>query len=113
MISVELPWPPSVNNYWRHTSRGHYISPEGKKFKRAVQIMLSNYRPSESRISVLIEAYPPDRRGRDLDNIQKALLDSMQGLLFRDDSQIDDLRIVRREVVKHGRVVVHLEALKG
>lgn len=51
----------------------------------------------------------PDKRERDLDNLFKALLDSLvkAGVLV-DDSIIDELRIVRRKVVKNGLVKVHI-----
>lgn len=54
----------------------------------------------------------PDRRIRDLDNIKKALLDSLTHAgVYKDDFQIDDLRVVRREVVKGGYVIVHVAEL--
>lgn len=61
------------------------------------------------RLQVWVEAWMPDRRKRDLDNIKKALLDSMTHAgVYEDDSQIDDLRSVRRDVVKGGYVIVHV-----
>lgn len=63
----------------------------------------------DCRLAVEVEAYPPDRRRRDLDNIGKALLDSLEAAsVFEDDGQIDDLRIVRCDVAKPGRVVVRI-----
>ena len=45
-------------------------------------------------IAVEIEAFMPDRRKRDLDNILKALLDALTHAgVWADDSQIVDLRI--------------------
>lgn len=33
-LEIALPYPPSVNHYWRHTRSGkHYISEKGRKFK--------------------------------------------------------------------------------
>jgi crossover junction endodeoxyribonuclease RusA len=61
------------------------------------------------RLAVSIEAFPPDRRKRDLDNMLKALLDSMTHAgIWHDDDQIDEVRIVRREATAGGmmRVVV-------
>ena len=47
-------------------------------------------------VMVEIEAYMPDKRRRDLDNVLKALLDSLtHGGLWGDDDQVDDLRIYR------------------
>ena len=53
------------------------------------------------RLSVLINAYPPDRRKRDLDNILKSLLDALQhARVYPDDSQIDRLTIIRNEALE-------------
>jgi len=48
------------------------------------------------RLAVEIYVYPPDRRRRDLDNILKNLLDSMQHAgVYKDDQQIDRLLVIR------------------
>lgn len=46
------------------------------------------------RLIVRIHFYGLDRRG-DLDNYAKSILDALQGLIYRNDNQIDDLRVVR------------------
>lgn len=56
-----------------------------------------------------IDAYPPDRRRRDLDNILKSLLDSITHAgVIEDDSLIDDLHIVRRELRKNGAIEIQI-----
>ena len=46
------------------------------------------------RVKVVIQAHAPDKRRRDLDNVQKALLDSLTYAgVWGDDDQVDDLRI--------------------
>lgn len=99
---IEIPWPPSANTYWRRHGDKYFISTKGKEFR---QIVLSSCYKDKSRfdeldrLKVYIEAYPPDRRKRDLDNIFKATLDAFQWSgIFPDDSQIDDLHIIRKEV---------------
>lgn len=63
----------------------------------------------DARLSVTIYAYPPDRRKRDLDNILKCLLDSLEkAQVFVDDSQIDEL-IIRRVRPNDGKVVVNIK----
>lgn len=58
----------------------------------------------------MVEAYPPDRRRRDVDNIFKCLLDSLQwAQVYVDDGQIDKLYVERREVAPPGRVIVSIE----
>ncbi len=63
------------------------------------------------RIRVRVDAFPPDKRKRDLDNIFKALLDALQWCkVFSDDSQIDELIITRQPSIE-GRVVVYIDAI--
>jgi crossover junction endodeoxyribonuclease RusA len=58
-------------------------------------------------LKVELLAFPPDRRRRDLDNLQKALLDSIVAAgVIEDDSNIDDLRVVRGPVFPGGKVQV-------
>ena len=110
-LPIELPYPPSVNHYWRRVGMRTLISREGRRFRaRVVSTLASRDVPTLSGpISVHVIAYPPDRRRRDLDNITKALLDAMErGGVYSDDSQIDRLSIERAEVVPGGKVIVHI-----
>lgn len=114
MLSLELPWPPSINHYWRHTKNGHYISEEGKDYRQLVFFHCLKHKnkfTKEDRISVHIQAHPPDRRKRDLDNVLKALLDSLQhGGIYNDDSQIDRLSI-SRHLPLEGKVHIMLDVI--
>jgi crossover junction endodeoxyribonuclease RusA len=112
MITLELPYPPSVNHYWRHVGRKVLVSREGRAYRNAVAAILAagRMRPFLGRLELLIDVYPPDHRRRDLDNAMKSLLDSMMhGGIYDDDSQIDKLTIVRRRVVPGGKAIVSLK----
>ena len=109
MIEVELPFPPSVNHYYRHVGPRTLISREGRRFRERVTSVLAalGVRPLAGPLEVCIDLFPPDRRRRDIDNVQKALLDSLQhGGAYEDDSQIVRLVIEKREVFPGGRVIV-------
>jgi crossover junction endodeoxyribonuclease RusA len=103
-FEVSLPWPPTVNTYWRHANRGGttivYIAKEGQMYRTAVQGLVATKRKLHTgRLRVEIEAWPPDKRKRDLDNILKSLLDALTYAgIWEDDSQIDDLRIYRTTI---------------
>ena len=103
-FEVSLPWPPTVNTYWRHANRGGttivYIAKEGQIYRTAVQGLIATKRKLHTgRLKVEIEAWPPDKRKRVLDNILKSLLDAMTYAgIWEDDSQIDDLRIYRATI---------------
>jgi len=64
-----------------------------------------------SRLEVYIEAYPPNKRKIDLDNIVKPIFDALQDYGMFDDSQIDDFRVRRMAVEKPGYVRVHISEI--
>lgn len=111
MLELELPYPPSVNHYWRHFRGRTVISHNGLIFRDAVRAILARcgVRPLAGRLAVSIEAFPPDRRRRDLDNLLKALGDALEhGGAFHDDNQIVWLLIEKATVVRGGKVVVRI-----
>jgi crossover junction endodeoxyribonuclease RusA len=62
------------------------------------------------RIALAMDAFPPDNRRRDIDNIQKATLDALQHAgVYEDDSCVNLLVARRREVVPGGRLDVRIE----
>lgn len=105
MIVIKLPYPPSVNTYWRHLSKGPLagrvlISEEGRKYRETVLRMVDPLKLG-MRLRVEIKATMPDRRKRDLDNLPKAVLDALtHAEVWGDDGQIDDLRIWRAPEVE-------------
>ena len=111
---MTLPYPPSVNHYWRRVGPRTLISREGRTFRASVCALLARgggngprKPPSGGRIALAMDAFPPDRRRRDLDNLQKPVLDALQHAgVYEDDSQIDLLITRRREVVPEGRLLV-------
>jgi crossover junction endodeoxyribonuclease RusA len=113
MIDLELPYPPSVNHYWRRVGARTLISRGGRAFRRTVCSILAAHgiRPLDGPVELVVDVFPPDRRRRDLDNLQKALLDALaHGGAYHDDSQIARLTIQRRHVVPAGKVHVLLAA---
>ena len=68
-------------------------------------------RSMSGRLSLHVVARPPDARRRDLDNTLKALQDALAESLGFDDSQIDELTVVRGEQVAGGQVVVTIRQL--
>lgn len=99
MIEITLPWPPTANTYWRRNGNTYFISSKGIAYRDLTIFKcqhLKNTFPKEKKLVVVIYAYPPDKRRRDIDNITKCLLDSLQHAgVYEDDSQIDELTIRR------------------
>lgn len=116
-VTFTLPWPPSVNHYWRSVIvRGRtrlLISKDGRKYRKSVAARLSlNSVPRgfvTGKLAVEIAASPPDRRARDLDNLLKSTLDALKhSCVIRDDADIDDLRIKRCSVLAGGELSVQI-----
>ncbi len=92
-----LPYPPSVNTYWR---------------RRVRQLKLDIFTKSRLRIKVIADV--PDSRRRDLDNILKGLLDSLIHAGFaEDDEQFDDIRVIRGVKVPGGRLGIKITELEN
>lgn len=111
MVELNLPYPPSVNHYWRRVGERTLISRGGRAFRETVCSILAadGVRPLAGPLVVDIQVHPPDRRRRDVDNIAKSLLDAMQhGGDYTDDSQIVRLSIEKGEPVENGKTVVRI-----
>ena len=97
MTELTLPWPPGVNRYWRTFQGRMIISAEGRSYRKAVadQVLIQRgAKHYEGKLRVVIEAWRPDNRKRDLDNLLKAVLDSLTHAgVWADDGLIVDLRI--------------------
>jgi Holliday junction resolvase RusA-like endonuclease len=111
MLEFELPYPPSVNHYFRMVGGRMLISREGRVFRTRVCSTLAalGVRALAGPLAVEVEVYPPDNRRRDVDNTLKSLLDALQhGGAYRDDSQIVDLRVRKCAAVEGGRTLVRI-----
>jgi crossover junction endodeoxyribonuclease RusA len=107
-----LPYPPSVNHYWRHVGGKVLVSREGRRYRSTVRSLLAGTRPLEGRLAVEVTLFPPDRRRRDVDNPLKALIDAVgKGGAYVDDSQIDDLRVRRGDVVDGGMTRIEIREI--
>jgi len=113
-ITISLPWPPTANTYWRRRGNIYFISPKGLAYRNNTILECYNFRgcfSEDKRLRVIVEAFPPDKRRRDIDNIFKVLLDSLQyAKVYEDDSQIDYL-CVQRMPDFHGKVLVHISCI--
>jgi crossover junction endodeoxyribonuclease RusA len=120
---LSLPWPPSVNVYWRHVGSKVLISADGRAYARDVYRKVLEHRVTSSGtmpyfialpISVDIIAHPPNRARRDLDNLPKAILDALtKARVWEDDSLIHDLRVRWGEVRKGGEIQITIEPMEA
>lgn len=114
-LRLVLPWPPSVNTYWRSIPlRGRVkvlISQEGRDYAAAVAAQIARDKPPLmllDRLAVRLYVEAPNAAQRDIDNLPKGILDALtKANLWVDDWQIDDLHVVRGPVCRTGgRVTV-------
>ena len=115
MTTVELPFPPSVNHYYRPVGPRTLISREGRTYRDRVasHLLILGVRPLEGPIRMRIEVYPPDNRRRDLDNLLKSLWDALQhGGAYHDDSQVVKFEVEKLRVVPGGKVTVSIEEIR-
>jgi crossover junction endodeoxyribonuclease RusA len=111
MIVLTLPLPPTINTYYGARAHGkrRFVKPAGLAFRMKVAeiVAQAGHKTLEGRVSLFAAIYPADRRKQDLDNRSKSLQDALTHAgVWLDDEQIDELHIVRREVVKGGQVKV-------
>lgn len=114
MPTLELPYPPSVNTYWRQVRGRFYIAGPGIAYRKEVVRRLAEYGITKrsGRLAVEVLLYPPDKRRRDIDNALKSLLDALgHGGAYDDDSQIDRLSVARQERVEGGMTLVTITEL--
>ena len=111
-VRLDLPYPPSVNTYWRANGHRRYISPAGVKFTEEVSLVVKNKKPrtfGDKQVAISVMIHPRSKRKFDLDNTLKAILDAlMKAGMYDDDSQIEYIEIARGEHTDGGKAVVHL-----
>ena len=114
---LNLPYPPSVNSYYRNLGTKVLISAKGRKYRKDVAhaIVLGNGKAmTPGRYAVTVTLHRKDKRIFDIDNTSKALLDSLTHAgVWEDDSLVDDLRLIRGEVRKPGGCVVEIRLIHG
>jgi crossover junction endodeoxyribonuclease RusA len=105
MIVLNLPYPPSVNNYWIASGHRRFISKRGVEFKNAVMAYCIDLRtPNFGKQAVWVEIvlHPRNKRLQDIDNVLKPILDSLIGIVYDDDVQVQSLQITRGQAIKNG-----------
>lgn len=139
-LILVLPWPPSVNDYWGIRVVGKraitFVAEDGKAFKKNVRLYLRMIRAPHfglDRLALDILVNPPNLVARDLDNLNKAIWDSLSDEyetvklptpkgpkqtrvltvkgIWCNDAQVDKFRMMRGPVIKGGRITVAVTVL--
>ena len=78
-VRLQLPYPPSVNSYWRANGHRRFISKEGVAFTKEVDLIVKQSGAKsfgENRVAISVMIHPRSKRKFDLDNTLKAILDA-------------------------------------
>lgn len=112
---LTLPYPPSANTLYRTIIKGRRAIPiksaEHRAFFSAVaQAFPAHAGKWDGPLAVTLRLYRPRRVG-DIDGPIKALLDSLNGLAWEDDSQIVALYVSRGDDKHRPRVEVEIHPI--
>lgn len=112
-----VPFPPSVNGYWRTFRNRQIISKRGREYRLKIrEVMQSHGLDKEMlpwRLSVRLILEPPTIRKYDIDNFCKAIFDGLTHCEFwEDDEQVDRLLIKKSGKLKGGNVKVKVTICK-
>lgn len=121
-ITLKLPQPPSVNNYWSVCRRGgktyKYLNNAGRSYRKDVLALFGSFKEPhfEGKCKLTVTWYMRDRRRRDIDNYLKALLDVLDHMnCYKDDEQVYELHVFKllayREEDK-AQMIIQLEELE-
>lgn len=133
-IKLTLPFPPSVNHYWqskavrsRQTRRWQiikFLSSRAKAFRVEVngRVLEQLGIPPKlnGRLAVIVHQHygPRDEKhehsgpAQDIDNCLKSLFDALEHAnVYRNDSQIDELLVVKKRRAAIGRVEITIKTI--
>lgn len=113
MITITLPFPPSVNRMWRQYRGRAILSKAGRDYRKAAIVAAYGLGTvGGDQCAVSIRAYLPDARRRDCDNLTKAPLDALAHAgVYLDDSQIVRLTIEKAGIDRKApRLEITVEA---
>ncbi len=111
-LKFTIPYPPSLNVYWRNFRGRMVLSSEAKQYKRKVRDLFESDErliPTAANkkrfVGLKIDVYRPRKSG-DLDNTLKAILDSLNENLYEDDRQVIEIHAARHDDKDNPRVEI-------
>lgn len=107
--------PLSTQTIYRSACRGKfptlYMTKRGKEMKEYYQYATKEQysgKIEEGDCEVKITLYFKSKHKHDIDNFNKLILDSLQGIVYKDDVQIQDLLTKKRISVENPRVELEI-----
>lgn len=115
MRQFTLELPPTSNQLYRTVHRGgrtyQYMTGEARAWKQAAQWQMKDgrYKVIEGPVEVVATFYL--KYDRDVDNL-KILLDSLEGIVLKNDRQVEALHIFKEKGAKNPRVELEVYELE-
>ncbi len=105
--------PRSTNHIYKFFRSRMYMTAEGRALKRSYQLQaklqFGNKSIITNPLALKIILFFNDKRKRDIDNYNKILLDSMSGIVYEDDVQIQTLTIAKQYDKKQPRIEITID----
>lgn len=118
MIEFTVPGSPVGKQRARVTRRGAFTPKKTQAYEASVAahariaMMEAGAEMAAGPVAVQIVAYMPDRRRRDIDNVIKAVMDGLNGVLYHDDAQVHEVAASKRYDKASPRTVVAMTILE-
>lgn len=107
--------PVPVNSLYRCVNKRQILSRRGRIAKNdlstelmCIDALRGNFKPLKRCVAVNLILYFGDKRKRDIDAHIKVLLDSMNGVVYVDDSQITELHVYKEYDKENPRTEVQI-----
>lgn len=109
-----FPLPPSANKNWRFAHGRVIVSQEAANYKETVKMLarVDGATLIKGPVALTVDVYRPRKSG-DLDNYLKVLLDALQGVFYRNDSQVREIHATLHEDRHEPRVEVTAEPFRA
>jgi Holliday junction resolvase RusA-like endonuclease len=110
--------PKSTNHIYKYACRGSfpcmYMSAAGKGLKEDYQWQAKGQfhgAPLSGPLAIAVTIYFPTKRRCDWDNFHKLSMDALTGIVWEDDSQIEEARVLKRYDKECPRIEVEIHSL--
>lgn len=103
----------SQNQYYMHSLKkgsSVFLSSKGREYREKLREKLPLMK-IEGKVKLQIIAFFKDKRKRDLDNINKPLIDALKNFVIEDDDQIFELIMKKHIGVGHNSIQIIIESL--
>ena len=105
--------PISTNSLYRYRCQGNfprmYMTAKGKDLKEQYFYEAKSQwkkKPLEGDVTVNVILYFGDKRKHDIDNYNKLVLDSLTGIVYFDDEQIQELNVIKQYDKENPRIEI-------